>query len=271
MASITTFARLEPQPRRGDVTVGAAAPVHDPMWLLARQWQVGEFAGHDGGSPIVARWRGVAAAPTRFVAGPIPPEHRARRAPVRPARPRRWSRSSSASPRRCRSTPTRPPGSASRSTPAGTSCALLGQQVTSRDYRADFLARYVLAMPSRRAARRARPGDRRLRPPARRPQPGRPTAAGRARRPRRATARPRHRTRRRRRGAPGGGRVDAPGWRRSSTTPTPTRCAGSRPGSSTRPRWPAGGRRTRSARPRSPRPATTATPSTGTSSTSTAR
>ncbi len=73
MASITTFSRLEPQPRRGDITVGAAAPVGDPLWMLARQWQVGEFSGHDGGSPIVARWRGVAAAPTRFVAGPVPP------------------------------------------------------------------------------------------------------------------------------------------------------------------------------------------------------
>jgi hypothetical protein len=74
MASITTFSRLEPQPRRGDLAVGSAAPVQDPLWLLARQWQVGEFAGHDGGNPILARWRGVAAPPTRFVAGPIPPD-----------------------------------------------------------------------------------------------------------------------------------------------------------------------------------------------------
>lgn len=73
MASITTFSRLEPEPQRPDVIDGAAAPVQDPMWLLARQWQLGEFAGHDGGTPVLARWRGVAARPTRFVAGPIPP------------------------------------------------------------------------------------------------------------------------------------------------------------------------------------------------------
>ena len=74
MASITTFSRLEPEPQRPDVSAGASAPVQDPMWLLARQWQLGEFAGHDGGTPVLARWRGVAARPTRFVAGPIPPD-----------------------------------------------------------------------------------------------------------------------------------------------------------------------------------------------------
>ena len=73
MASITTFSRLEPEPLRPDVTAGATAPVQDPLWLLARQWQVGEFAGQDGGTPVIARWRGVAALPTRFVPGPIPP------------------------------------------------------------------------------------------------------------------------------------------------------------------------------------------------------
>ncbi len=74
MASITSFFRLEPDPLRPDVTVGATAPIHDPLWLLARQWQVGEFAAQDGGTPVVARWRGVAARPTRFVAGPIRPD-----------------------------------------------------------------------------------------------------------------------------------------------------------------------------------------------------
>ncbi|HEY3544812.1 MAG TPA: hypothetical protein VGK17_01830 [Propionicimonas sp.] len=73
MASITTFSRLEPEPLRPDVTAGATAPIQDPLWLLARQWQVGEFAAQDGGTPVIARWRGVAALPTRFVPGPIPP------------------------------------------------------------------------------------------------------------------------------------------------------------------------------------------------------
>jgi len=34
---------------------GIAARVHDPLWLLARQWQTGELKGEDAGSPIGAR------------------------------------------------------------------------------------------------------------------------------------------------------------------------------------------------------------------------
>ncbi len=54
MASITTWYRIEPRARSADFSDALAARVHDPLWLLCRQWQVGEFAGHDGGSPISA-------------------------------------------------------------------------------------------------------------------------------------------------------------------------------------------------------------------------
>lgn len=147
MPSITTFSRLEPQPRRSDISVGAAAPVRDPMWLLARQWQVGEFAGHDGGTPILARWRGVAAAPTRFVTGPIPPNTMLDAPRFDPA----------AAPLESIIERVTAPLPASAETADGVRLAvdtgrhflaLLAQQVTSRDYRADFLARYALAMPS---------------------------------------------------------------------------------------------------------------------------
>src|SRR5688572_14976309 len=147
MPSITTFFRLEPQPRRGDITVGAAAPVRDPLWLLTRQWQVGEFAGHDGGTPIVARWRGVAAAPTRFVAGPIPPDTALDAPRFDPA----------AAPLESVIERVTAPLPASAD-PADDDrlavdtgrhfLALLDRQVTSRSYRADFVARYALAMPS---------------------------------------------------------------------------------------------------------------------------
>src|SRR5262245_12315725 len=30
------------------------AQVRDPLWMLARQWQVGEFLGDDAGSPVQA-------------------------------------------------------------------------------------------------------------------------------------------------------------------------------------------------------------------------
>jgi hypothetical protein len=44
--------RLEPVARNYDMTETLRAEVHDPLWALTRQWQLGEFEGHDGGSPV---------------------------------------------------------------------------------------------------------------------------------------------------------------------------------------------------------------------------
>lgn len=57
MTSITTWVRLEPQARDADMTPGVEARLHDPLWLLARQWQLGELDGEDGGSAVIARAR----------------------------------------------------------------------------------------------------------------------------------------------------------------------------------------------------------------------
>lgn len=74
--SVTTWSRLEPEPAPEQVALaeGYAARIADPLWLLARQGQLGEFQGEDGGTPIVARWRGRVAQMTRYESGPIPPE-----------------------------------------------------------------------------------------------------------------------------------------------------------------------------------------------------
>lgn len=72
MPSLTTWARLEPRDVGEDIATGYAARVHDPLWLLTRQWQLGEFQGQDGGTPVVARWRARSSPLTRFEAGPIP-------------------------------------------------------------------------------------------------------------------------------------------------------------------------------------------------------
>lgn len=48
----TFHTRLEPRTRSDDLAHGLAARVYDPAWLLARQWQLGELLGDDGGSPI---------------------------------------------------------------------------------------------------------------------------------------------------------------------------------------------------------------------------
>jgi hypothetical protein len=81
MPSITTWTRLEPQSRSADVAVGVAARVHDPLWLLARQWQVAEFQGEDVGTPVIARWRGRVAPLTRCHLGALGPNDRVQ-APV---------------------------------------------------------------------------------------------------------------------------------------------------------------------------------------------
>ncbi|GGW96281.1 hypothetical protein GCM10010297_17700 [Streptomyces malachitofuscus] len=49
---------LEPRHRTSDIEAGLAARVHDPLWLLTRQWQFGEFAAQDAGSPAVVRMTG---------------------------------------------------------------------------------------------------------------------------------------------------------------------------------------------------------------------
>ena len=54
MPSITIWNRMEVRCRAPDLTPGLEARVHDPLWLLARQWQVGEFEGNDAGSPVTA-------------------------------------------------------------------------------------------------------------------------------------------------------------------------------------------------------------------------
>lgn len=47
--------RLEPQSFAGDPRPGIEARVHDPLWLLGRQWQLGEYVGEDAGTPLSVR------------------------------------------------------------------------------------------------------------------------------------------------------------------------------------------------------------------------
>jgi hypothetical protein len=42
---------MEPDPRVGGIEEGLAARIHDPLWLLCRQWQLGELRADDSGSP----------------------------------------------------------------------------------------------------------------------------------------------------------------------------------------------------------------------------
>src|SRR5262245_20473367 len=71
MPSITSWTRLEPQVRTENMQAALQARVYDPLWLLTRQWQLGEFQGEDTGSPISARLRGETMQLTRYWPGPV--------------------------------------------------------------------------------------------------------------------------------------------------------------------------------------------------------
>lgn len=72
MPSITSWSQLHSRCYVEDANASLPEPVRDPAWMLARQWQMAEFRGHDGGSPVQARIRMERAPLTRFCAGDPP-------------------------------------------------------------------------------------------------------------------------------------------------------------------------------------------------------
>ena len=55
MDNYPSWQKLEPHSRNQDFSTGIRATVHDPLWMLTRQWQLGEFEGEDSGSPIYVK------------------------------------------------------------------------------------------------------------------------------------------------------------------------------------------------------------------------
>ena len=53
--SVTTWNRLEARPRMTNFDRALRAEVRDPLWMLTKQWQMGEFRGSDAGSPVFAK------------------------------------------------------------------------------------------------------------------------------------------------------------------------------------------------------------------------
>ncbi len=72
-ASVSMRHRLEPISREGDPGRGLAAGVHDPLWMLGRQYQFGEFDGEDTGSPVEASFVQRTTPLTSWRAGPGSP------------------------------------------------------------------------------------------------------------------------------------------------------------------------------------------------------
>lgn len=53
-ATLVGWNRLEGRPRTDDLKDALRAEVHDALFMLSRQWQMGEYKGDDAGSPIAA-------------------------------------------------------------------------------------------------------------------------------------------------------------------------------------------------------------------------
>lgn len=53
--AITTWDRMEARPRSQNFDRALQAEVRDALWMLTKQWQMGEFRGSDAGSPVFAK------------------------------------------------------------------------------------------------------------------------------------------------------------------------------------------------------------------------
>ena len=53
--AITTWNRLESRPRSQHFERALRAEIRDALWMLTKQWQMGEFRGSDAGSPVFAK------------------------------------------------------------------------------------------------------------------------------------------------------------------------------------------------------------------------
>src|SRR4051812_28649653 len=72
MGSVTSWTRLEPRTRDERLT-SVQARIADPLWLLGRQWQLGEFQGEDAGSPVLAELEYTASPISRWAPStPVP-------------------------------------------------------------------------------------------------------------------------------------------------------------------------------------------------------
>jgi hypothetical protein len=70
--TVTTWNRLEGRPRTADFARSLRAEVRDPLWMLSRQWQLGEFQADDAGSPIETRLHVESRRLTRYRPGDAP-------------------------------------------------------------------------------------------------------------------------------------------------------------------------------------------------------
>ena len=74
-SSFTSWTKIEPLTRDNSMIASLQAAIHDPLWMLARQWQLGEFQGEDAGTPVSVHVSVEGARLSRYYAGiPSPSE-----------------------------------------------------------------------------------------------------------------------------------------------------------------------------------------------------
>ncbi|MCE3555571.1 hypothetical protein LWC33_29520 [Pseudonocardia sp. RS11V-5] len=67
--TVGVWNRLEGRPRTIGFDRALSAEVRDPLWLLTRQWQMGELLGQDAGSPVTVTYSIGTSTPSRFRPG----------------------------------------------------------------------------------------------------------------------------------------------------------------------------------------------------------
>lgn len=53
--TVTMWNRLEGRPRTDNFNRALRAEIRDALWMITKQWQMGEFIGDDAGSPVVSK------------------------------------------------------------------------------------------------------------------------------------------------------------------------------------------------------------------------
>lgn len=139
-SSITSWTRLEPQCSDADIGASSNARLFDPLWLMTRQWQLGEFQAEDAGSPVQARVRATNAALTRGYFGELSanvaaPAYDPTRAPLEPMVERQPMRAADANDARL----------LALAVEAGLHfLRMLELNATAKKYRPAFLANYAM-------------------------------------------------------------------------------------------------------------------------------
>jgi hypothetical protein len=119
-----------------------SARVFDPLWFMARQWQVGEFQAEDAGSPVLARVRATSAMLSRCHLGELPPNSRIQAPPYDP---RGTPLEVRVERRRMRAADPNDPRLLALAVEAGLQfLRMLEMQPMSKDYRAALIAKFAL-------------------------------------------------------------------------------------------------------------------------------